>query len=304
MIKKAYKKPFFIYNVYGDKMNGLLLINKPQGITSHDCLMKLKRRLGIKRLGHTGTLDPFATGLLIVLVGEATKLLFMFENLDKSYEGIMVFGKDYDTLDVTGKVIQEKEVKINENLIKEAMHSFIPSYDQIPPQYSAIKKDGMKAYEMARLGLKIELEPRRVQIYDFKMIDFNGKLTFETHVSKGTYIRSLARDLGYKLNTYGALEKLNRLSIGKYQLKDAKNIEEVTMNDLITDEKLFDNIRRIKLNDYMIRLVKNGVQLDHRQTTEKDPFVVINHNNEMIAYYELDGDKFKPKYFFGKGKSL
>ncbi|VEU82501.1 tRNA pseudouridine(55) synthase TruB [Acholeplasma hippikon] len=278
-------------------MNGILLINKPKGLTSHDVVYKVKRKLNLDKVGHTGTLDPFATGLLILLIGKATKLAFLFDDLDKSYEGNLIFGKEFDTNDFTGEVILEKEANFTINTLKEKMHSFIPSYEQMPPLYSAIKVGGMKSYEAARQGKTLELKTRLVNIYNFDLIN-EENYHFIAEVSKGTYIRSLARDLGYKLNTYAALSTLNRLTIGNYHLKDAKTIDEVSLDDLITDNELFSGVREVKLNDYMIKLVKNGVYLDERQTTLDTPFIVVDDKNNKIAYYEKEKDKFRPLYLF------
>lgn len=278
-------------------MNGILLINKPKGLTSHDVVFKVKKKLNLSKVGHTGTLDPFATGLLILMIGKSTKLAFLFDELDKSYEGHLIFGKEYDTNDHTGEVILQNEPKFTLNELKNKMFSFMPGYQQLPPMYSAIKVGGIKAYEAARNGKVLELKPRDIKVYNFELIN-DETYQFKAEVSKGTYIRSLARDLGYKLNTYGALSSLNRTSIGKYLLKDAKTIEDITIDDLITDETLFEGVRTIVLNDYMIKLVKNGVYLDERQTTEKTPFIVCNKDGEKIAYYELIEDKFRPFYVF------
>lgn len=278
-------------------MNGILLINKPKGLTSHDVVYRVKRKLNLSKVGHTGTLDPFATGLLILLIGKATKLAFLFDDLDKSYDGTIIFGKEYDTNDNTGEVLYEKEVSFTKDELLEQMKSFMPSYNQLPPTYSAIKVGGVKAYEAARNGRDIELKTRHINIYNFDLLD-EVNYKFMAHVSKGTYIRSLARDLGYKLNTYGALSQLNRLTIGKYHVNQAKSIEDITLDDLISDEALFKGIRTLMLNDYMVKLVKNGVYLDERQTTDSRPFIVVDSKGNKIAYYEKVEKDFRPLYVF------
>lgn len=278
--------------------SGILLINKPSGMTSHDVVYHMRRQLNIKKIGHTGTLDPFATGLLILLIGNATKLAFMFEDLDKAYSGRIVFGKSYDTDDTTGEVIEENGLTPKLEEVETSIKKFLPTYHQLPPLYSAIKKGGIKAYEAARKGITLDLDKRLVSIYYFDIIKFEGYLDFKTKVSKGTYIRSIARDLGYELNTFGALSILNRTEIGDYSLDNAKTLEDVTINDLIPDKFLFTNIRKLALNDYMVNLVKNGVYLDERQTSVLEPFIVVDNHNNYIAYYEYIDKKFKPKYFF------
>ncbi|MDI6452027.1 tRNA pseudouridine(55) synthase TruB [Peloplasma aerotolerans] len=282
-------------------MDGFLLINKPKGLTSHDVVFKIKKKLHVDKIGHTGTLDPFACGLLILCLGKATKLAYMFSDLDKAYEGTIVFGKHYDTYDTTGQIMDEKEPLFNEEDLKNAMDSLKGRYQQLPPMYSAIKVDGQKLYQLARKGLDVERDTREVQIYEF---DMKSKLStnqfgFYTSVSKGTYIRSLAVDLAKKLNTFAALSSLNRLSIGNYHLKDAKTIENVAPEHLISLNDYFKTYPKIALNDYMIKLVKNGVYLDERQTTINKPFIVIDEHNQMIAFYDVIGlNKYKPMLIF------
>jgi tRNA pseudouridine55 synthase len=282
-------------------MDGFLLINKPKGLTSHDVVFKIKKKLHVDKIGHTGTLDPFACGLLILCLGKATKLAYMFSDLDKAYEGTIVFGKHYDTYDTTGQIMDEKEPLFNEEDLKNAMVSLKGRYQQLPPMYSAIKVDGQKLYQLARKGLDVERDTREVQIYEF---DMKSKLStnqfgFYTSVSKGTYIRSLAVDLAKKLNTFAALSSLNRLSIGNYHLNDAKTIENVEPKHLISLNDYFKTYPKIALNDYMIKLVKNGVYLDERQTTINKPFIVIDEHNQMIAFYDVIGlNKYKPMLIF------
>ncbi|OHE30803.1 MAG: tRNA pseudouridine(55) synthase TruB, partial [Tenericutes bacterium GWC2_39_45] len=249
-------------------MDGFLLINKPKGWTSHDVVHKVQKKLNVEKIGHTGTLDPFASGLLILCLGKATKLASLFSNLDKVYEGTIVFDKHYDTYDTTGKITNEKETIIDIQSLQEAILSLNGTYEQIPPMYSAIKVDGRKLYEMARKGIEIERESRSVTIYDFhmtRMIDHN-RFDFYASVSKGTYIRSLAVDLAQKLETYGALDALRRISVGKYDVANSKSIEDVSEGDLISLDSYFESYPTLSLNDYMVRLVRNGVYLDERQT--------------------------------------
>jgi len=282
-------------------MDGFLLINKPKGWTSHDVVHKVQKKLNVEKIGHTGTLDPFASGLLILCLGKATKLARLFSNLDKVYEGKIVFGRHYDTYDTTGKVIYEKESQLDVQSLQQAISSLNGTYNQVPPMYSAIKVDGRKLYDMARKGIEIDRESRSVTIYDFHMIDGfeNNQFQFYARVSKGTYIRSLAVDLAEKLGTYGALDALNRISVGQYDLSDAKKIEEIKETDLISLDYYFESFPTITLNDYMVRLVRNGIYLDERQTKTIDPFIVLDEKGEKIAYYEVIGEnQYKPVLIF------
>ncbi len=282
-------------------MDGFFLLNKSKGMTSHDAVFKMKKKFHLDKIGHTGTLDPFASGLLILCVGKATKLAYLFSNLDKTYEGTIVFGNHYDTYDTTGKMIESNDTQISESDIKEAMKVMIGSYEQMPPMFSAIKQNGKKLYELARQGLDIERETRLVQINDFHMTSkFEAnKCAFFSSVSKGTYIRSLAVDLAEKLGTYGALDALNRLSIGRYSILNSKKIEEITKDDMISLDIYFKDFPRIVLNDYLIGLVKNGVYLDDRQIITEKPFVVCDESHKMIAYYEVKSENlYKPVLIF------
>lgn len=282
-------------------MDGFLLVNKPVNMTSHDVVKKVKRKLKLDKVGHTGTLDPFASGLLILTIGKATKLSYLFSEQNKVYEGIICFGAHYDTYDFTGKIIDENEPLFDEMTLKNQMQQMIQTYDQMPPMYSAIKKDGRKLYDLARQGIDVKRNHRQVHILDFKPIGSyqNNEIKFYAKVSKGTYIRSLAVDLSTALHTYGALKTLNRISIGDYHLKDSKEIDELEIKDIIPMEVLFLNCQTIELNDYMVRLVKNGILLDERQTDTKDPFVVIDKDKKMIAYYEpIDGNRYAPIVIF------
>lgn len=278
-----------VYNVCGDFMHGFLLIDKPIGMTSHDVVYKVKRKLQVDKIGHTGTLDPFASGLLILCVGKATKLQSLFLNLDKVYEGTILLGKHYDTYDCTGKVVEQKEVKLDDNQLADAIKRMNKTYDQTPPMYSAVKVQGRKLYDLARQGQTVDVEPRLVSIYDFHMTSTlkGDSFDFYAYVSKGTYLRSLAVDLATSLGTHGALSHLRRLSIGSYHVDSAKRIEEISSLDLISLESFFSNIPSITLSDYMCKLVKNGVYLDERQIITKEPFIVKDNQGKYVAYYEV-----------------
>lgn len=282
-------------------MDGFLFIDKPVGMTSHDVVAKIKRKFKIDRIGHTGTLDPFASGLLILCLGKATKLAYLFSELDKVYEGTIVFGKHYDTYDTTGKILKTDHPSLNDVDILRAMNSFVGGYDQVPPMYSALKIDGQKLYDIARKGEEVKREPRKVKIYQFDKTSVLNKneITFISHVSKGTYIRSLAVDLAERLNTLGALSRLRRMSVGSYTIKDAKTIDDVTSGDLYPLTTYFKDVQSIILNDYMIKLVKNGIYLDERQIKTMHPFIVKDENENIIAYYTIsEGYNYRPVVIF------
>ncbi|PQP79260.1 tRNA pseudouridine(55) synthase TruB [Candidatus Phytoplasma phoenicium] len=283
-------------------MNGIFFINKESGQTSHDVVQQIKKKFSLIKVGHTGTLDPLAEGLLLILVGKATKLNFLFEKLDKKYQGTIIFNHEYDTLDVKGKLITTKNQILTDDLIQKAFSEFHQQkYPQTPPMYSAIKIKGQKLYHLARKNIQVDIPKRQVFIYHLEKTSSlqEQSVKFYVHVSKGTYIRSLVRDIASYMSTYGALSKLCRTAIGPYQLTQATKIEQVELNCLIPVQNFFSNYPQIVLNDYLIKLVKNGIYLDKRQIITKKPFVVLDKQKQWIAYYEVIGqNQYAPRYFF------
>jgi len=277
-------------------MDGILLINKPKGITSFDVIRKLKKILNTTKIGHSGTLDPFAEGLLLVLVGRATKLSNMLMSQNKTYEGTLSFGKHYDTYDHTGEILKEDNKVISLSDLEGIKGAFLGTYMQTPPIYSAIKKDGKKLYEYARSGIDVKLEQRMVTInsLEFNRLSENS-FKFITNVSSGTYIRSLAVDLATSLNTYGYLASLKRVSSGSFNLRDSYLIEEVNENSLITISDYFKDSPKVVLSDYLIKLVRNGIRLDDRQIVTNEIFKVYDEFNNLVAIYEPVGiNEYKP----------
>src|SRR5690554_1626634 len=277
-------------------MDGILLINKPKGITSFDVIRKLKKILNTTKIGHSGTLDPFAEGLLLVLVGRATKLSNMLMSQNKTYEGTLSFGKHYDTYDYTGEILKEDNKVISLSDLEGIKGAFLGTYMQTPPIYSAIKKDGKKLYEYARSGIDVKLEQRMVTInsLEFNSLSENS-FKFITNVSSGTYIRSLAVDLATSLNTYGYLASLKRVSSGSFNLRDSYLIEEVNENSLITISDYFKDSPKVVLSDYLIKLVRNGIRLDDRQIVTNEIFKVYDEFNNLVAIYEPVGiNEYKP----------
>ncbi|MDY0277878.1 MAG: tRNA pseudouridine(55) synthase TruB [Acholeplasma sp.] len=282
-------------------MDGIILINKPTGITSYDVVRKAKKVFNTTKIGHTGTLDPFAEGLMILCVGKATKLSNRILDSDKEYEGTIVFNHHYDTYDVTGKVINSDNKHITFEELLHISKEFSGKMEQIPPIYSAIKKDGKKLYEYARKGIDINVDSRIINIKNFEILNEESYNTFSfrTVVSKGTYIRSLAVDIASKLNTFGALSKLKRTKLGDYSLLDAIQLDDLTTDNLVEIAKLYPNNPSLVVDDYIAKLVKNGVYLDERQINTEQEFLVYNDNQELIALYEPIGDnKYRPVIIF------
>lgn len=241
-------------------LDGILIIDKPAGITSHDVVAKVRRALKTKRVGHTGTLDPLATGVLVVCVEKATKLVNYLTCDEKTYEVEMKFGIKTDTGDITGKIIDEDtNYDIDMNKIKRTLDKFIGKQEQIPPMYSAIKVNGKKLYELAREGIEIEREARKIEIFEIKNIEWKDEtLKYTVHCSKGTYIRSLCEDIAGELGTIGTMTNLRRIQSGEFQVKDAIKIEDISEKKIISIEKLFDKEIDVKNN---LKGLLNGMKI-------------------------------------------
>ncbi len=212
--------------------DALFVVDKPPGPTSFDVVRSLKRVLGKAKIGHTGSLDPFASGVLILLVGRATKLSNILINADKSYFGRARLGTATDSMDGTGAVVETEVVpELTREAVEAALKSFEGTWYQTPPMFSAKKVKGVRLYELARQQISIRREPIPVKIYSTRLVSFEAPfIEFEVHCSKGTYIRSLADELGRRLGTVGHLEGLRRLSCGEFELSQAVTVEDLTQN--------------------------------------------------------------------------
>ena len=273
-------------------MDGIILINKEKNYTSHDVVNKVKK-ITKSKVGHTGTLDPNATGVLPLLLGNATKISKYLINHDKEYQVILQLGIKTDTADVEGKIIEEKEVDLdalNEEKVKKILSTFLGKQKQTPPIYSAIKVNGKKLYEYARKGQEIEIEPREIEIYDIKLINIDIKqkqIGFIVKCSKGTYIRSLCEDIAEKLETVGYMKELNRTIVGNFDIKDSITIsefeEKYNKNDLsniISIEEIFKEKSKIELDNRNIKQYLNGVKI---KVENKDNIYRIFMNNKFIG---------------------
>ena len=268
-------------------MDGIIVINKEKDYTSHDVVAKLKKKLNISKVGHTGTLDPNATGVLPILIGKGTKFSKYLINHDKTYKAQIELGKKTDTADVEGNVIEEKPVDteyIKQNLV-QVLESFVGKQEQVPPMYSAIKKNGKKLYEYARKGEKIEVEPRKIEIYKIELVKYNEKnIEFIVSCSKGTYIRSLCEDIGEKLNTVGYMKNLERLQVGEFNIEKSVLIDDVNTENiekyLYTLEDILKDTPNLNLNPKKLKLFLNGVQLTVK---EAEGLYKIYVNNKFIG---------------------
>jgi tRNA pseudouridine55 synthase len=210
------------------EINGILIINKEKGWTSFDVVAKMRSLLKVKKIGHTGTLDPDAEGVLVLCVGKATKLGNTLTKHDKEYEATLLFGKRTDTQDISGTVLEEAEVNVSGEEAEQAALSFLGGYDQIPPMYSAKKVKGKKLYELAREGITVEREPRHIEITGLSVTGFESpRLYFTVSCSGGTYIRTLCEDIGKKAACPACMEALRRTRVGTFTLKEARTVKEV-----------------------------------------------------------------------------
>lgn len=222
-------------NVQEPIFEGILLVDKPSGITSHDIVDRLRKKLKMKKIGHAGTLDPLATGLMIMLIGKATKVSQFLISLDKSYEGEFLLGVETDSQDADGEVVQEKPIpaEVNEERIKEEMKSFLGDQYQIPPMFSAKKIAGVPLYKMARKGKTVEREPRFIRISELNLHKWDSpKGKFDLACSKGTYVRTVLHDLGQKLDCGAHLTALRRTKIDQFEIAGAKTLEEIEQMQL------------------------------------------------------------------------
>ncbi|MBQ9071829.1 MAG: tRNA pseudouridine(55) synthase TruB [Bacilli bacterium] len=288
-------------------MNGVLIIDKSKDITSRDVVNTVVKKFNTKKVGHTGTLDPIATGVLVVCVGSATKLVDELTCNDKEYIASVELGTLTDTLDNTGKTLKEEEcIKTKEEII-EVLNSFKGKYLQEVPIYSAVKINGKKLYEYARENIEIELPKREVEITDIELIrdiEYHNNKTlfkFKCSVSKGTYIRSLIRDIAMKLNTIGIMTDLRRTRQGKFKIEDSVNLDNISENNLINIIDILD-YKKIELTSNVEKKVLNGAVIDNIYSSDEVLFI---RNNEAIALYkkyEKDDKKLKPYKMFKGGR--
>jgi tRNA pseudouridine55 synthase len=252
---------FYIMKKRGSKVNGILFINKSPDITSSDSLNIVKKRCNIPSLGHAGTLDPFATGLLIAGVKKGAKLLSYFQDLPKVYEATFALGVKTDSFDRVGNVIGVSQKKVKQEQIKQALGFFKGSIKQKPPQFSALKVNGKRAYELARNNEEFELSKRDVTVHRFEILDFDKKtqeLKVLIECSKGTYIRSLANDLGESLGCFAHVKDLCRTFIGPYSYQKATVDKEVTNKDIISIKEFFSHLPKLTVKNQSLKMVLNG----------------------------------------------
>ena len=283
-------------------MNGVIILNKPANITSRDVINQLTKILNTKKIGHTGTLDPIATGVLVICIGKYTKLCEVLTSTYKEYIATIKLGLKTDTLDITGNILNKEEIpNLSEIQIINVLESFLGKSIQTTPIYSAVKINGKKLYEYAREGKEIELPKREIDIQKIELLSYkNNEITSKTTVSKGTYIRALIDDICTKLNVIGTMSSLIRTKQGNFSLENAYTIEEIAKKNyhLLTLEEVLNDYEKINIDDNLFEKVKNGAIITR---TFKEEKACLVYKNKIIAIYQVyskDKKKAKPYKMF------
>ena len=276
-------------------MNGFLLVNKEKGYSSNEIVQKIKKKFSLNKVGHLGTLDPDAEGLLIIAINRATKFSNYFLNSDKSYYVEIKLGKSTTTDDVSGEIIEEFDVRCSEDEVKKEINNFLGKSFQKPPFFSALKYKGKPLYKYARKGEFINKEPREIEIKEIKNISYKDKIcSFQILCSKGTYIRSIARDLGTNLGCGGHMFYLKRLSQHKFNLLDAYTIEELSLERTIKIDDFFKDYEKLSLNEESLKIFLNGGRVFLNKDISKD-IRIYSEDNDFIGLGRLENSYLKHK---------
>lgn len=287
-------------------MDGIIIINKPKKCTSHDIVYQAKKATG-EKVGHTGTLDPMATGVLPLLIGKGTLCSKYLINHDKMYEVQLTLGTKTDSADSEGVTLEEKEVAeeiFQKEKVEETLKTFLGKQEQIPPMHSAIKVNGKKLYEYARKGQTVEVQPRQIEIYDIKLLKIKKEekqIGFQVHCSKGTYMRSLCEDIAKRLGTIGYMSALNRIRVGEFSIEQAITIEQLKEQkqdvSYITIEELFEKKSQIEIVEKRLQPFLNGVKLTMK---EPDGVYRIYCNKQFIGIGIVENEFLKRDIVLGK----
>lgn len=273
-------------------MNGVLVINKLKDYTSRDIVNIVGKELGTTKVGHTGTLDPLATGVLVLPIGRALKISELLTAEKKEYIADVILGYETDTLDVTGTIINKNNPTVTVDKLKEVLGSFKGKSMQEVPMYSAVKVKGKKLYEYARNGIKVIPPSKEIEVYSIDLIsdiitlEDTIEFTIKCEVSKGTYIRSLIRDIGYKLGTYGTMKELIRTKQGIFTINNSYTIEDIKEGNykLLSIREALPNIKVTKVDDKLLKKIKNGMKVD--KFFDEDMSLIVDKNNKEIAIYK------------------
>ena len=283
-------------------MNGILVVNKEKDYTSRDVVNIISKEFKTKKVGHTGTLDPIATGVLVVTIGGSTKISELLVSTYKEYIAEVTLGIKTDTLDITGNILETKEIKLDKSKLEQTIKSFKKTYLQEVPIYSAVKVNGKKLYEYARNKEEIKLPKKEVEIKEIELLKYaENKFTFRCLVSKGTYIRSLINDICNELNIIGTMSSLKRTKQGEFKIEDSYTLEQIKNKKykLLEMQEVLKEYLQIEVNEYIENKIKNGCLLENRY--DEDIIVFINKNQQVIGIYkkyEKDMNKIKPWKIF------
>jgi tRNA pseudouridine55 synthase len=274
-----------------EPLSGLALIDKPDGISSHDAVARVRRMLGMKKVGHAGTLDPMATGLLVIGIGRATRLLRFLADMPKVYEGSSRLGVETDTLDAEGQVTNTSEVSVTESELRAAMSALTGAIDQVPPAYSAVKVGGERMYRSARRGESVEAPPRRAQVDSFDLLRFDSPaFDFRVQCSSGTYVRSLVAEVGERLGCGAHLTALRRTAIGPFRVEDASSPDQPNLLPL---ERAVDHLAGITLHPEEAKVAVHGCCLGPAGI--EGPYRALAPDGRLIGIYRDDGAKAVPE---------
>ncbi len=290
-------------------IHGIINVYKEKGYTSHDVVAKLRGIVGQKKIGHTGTLDPDAVGVLPVCLGRATKVCDLLTDKDKVYEAVLLLGKETDTQDTSGEVLVSKDTSgLTEEQVREVILSFVGDYEQIPPMYSALKVNGKKLYELAREGKVVERKARPVKILDIQILEMNlPRVRMTVECSKGTYIRTLCHDIGQKLSCGGCMEELKRTKVSCFEIKDSLTLDEIrnikdegTLDEILTPiDAMFAKYQKMVVREKWESLAYNGNPLndkavriaDGEKILDKSKVRVYDEKGNFIGVYQYSADR-------------
>ncbi len=289
-------------------MNGIIIIDKPAGKTSHDMVYFMRKMTGVKKVGHTGTLDPMATGVLPMCIGNATKIADMLTLSDKRYIAQLVLGMTTDTQDAEGVTLTECGVSCTDDEIRRAAGSFVGETEQVPPMYSAIKQNGKKLYELARKGIEAERKSRRIKINSIDVIEIDGeKVTIDVSCSKGTYIRTLCEDIGNKLGVGAYMNTLRRIKTGPFTIEESHTVKEIEAlrnigeleKILIPADRMFSQYPALTLNPKQVRSVTNGVMMTYRgEEDEGRRLRIYDENGRFLCVSKITDGRLKTEKSF------
>ena len=295
-------------NLKNNAISGVLVVDKPTGLTSHDVVQIIRRGTNIRRAGHTGTLDPRASGVLVILIGPAVRLSEYVSASDKRYQAVVKLGTSTDTYDADGRVLSTSPVEINEDQFEQALQQFVGAIEQVPPPYSAVKVKGKKAYEMAREGEEVDLEPRTITVYSLELLEWAPpEAVIDIYCSSGTYVRSLAHDLGEKLGCGAHLVGLRRTKSGRFTLRDAvplRKLRESFDNGtwyqfLIPAAEALSDWPAIELTHEEVEIIRHGNRV---AASPGSPEIArgISEQGELVALlaFDTESNEWQPRKVF------